>query len=334
MSDLSLSTIDPFIDGLPVFSGRLRLPPGQKKKHVVIGISLPEKIANRLREEGARRGIGAASMLRPLVLVLIAALDREALTRAKADNIGHSVHMNWNGVDRRRSPLPKRALTFSAEPEHYSAAAAEASRRGQTLTKYVGAAIAAALENPPPSGFQRRGQHRPNSRIGRRSCQVVFYVPAEFSARIDAAIDWRGGTRAGFIADAVKAAADATREDRSATLAHPTQRVFEAVSTQAAAPQPRSVSVGLTEKAHATIVEEARRRGVTPERLTLAALLDYLGRNGKTQGAKASPLVLHVPWIIRKRIVEAAQAQETTPNRFMIAAAVKAIETSTTLAFF
>jgi hypothetical protein len=61
MSDLSLSTVYPFMDGLPVFSGRLRLPPGQKKKHVVIGISLQEKIANRLREEGARRGIKAAT---------------------------------------------------------------------------------------------------------------------------------------------------------------------------------------------------------------------------------------------------------------------------------
>jgi hypothetical protein len=96
------------------------------------------------------------------------------------------------------------------------------------------------------------------------------------------------------------------------------------MSSQAVAPQPRSVSVGLTEKAHATIVEEARRRGVTPERLTLAALLDYLGRHGKTQGAKASPLVLHIPWFVRKHVIEAARAEGMTPNQFMISAAVKA----------
>jgi hypothetical protein len=100
------------------------------------------------------------------------------------------------------------------------------------------------------------------------------------------------------------------------------------MSSQAVALQPRSVSVGLTEKAHAAIVEEARRRGVTPERLTLAALLDYLGRHGKTQGAKALPLALHIPWVIRKRVIEAARVEGETPNQFMISAAVKAVETS------
>ncbi len=85
MSGPSFSTNDPFADGLPTFSGRKgygrrrgRLPPEQRKNRVCIGVSVPEKIANRLSESAARRGIGAASMLQPLIPLLIAALDREA----------------------------------------------------------------------------------------------------------------------------------------------------------------------------------------------------------------------------------------------------------------
>ncbi len=59
----------------------------------------------------------------------------------------------------------------------------------------------------------------------------------------------------------------------------------------------------------------------------LAALLDYLGRGGKTPGAKASPLVLHIPWGVRQRVIATARAQGMTPNQFMILAASKAVDT-------
>jgi hypothetical protein len=96
MRDRSLAPIDLIADGLSAFLNgrrryRPRLPPDQKQKRVVIGINLPEKMAKRRRDEGARRGIGAASMLQPLVPLLIAALDREALARAKAADIADAV---------------------------------------------------------------------------------------------------------------------------------------------------------------------------------------------------------------------------------------------------
>jgi hypothetical protein len=83
MSDQSHSATVLYPGGLLTFRElrggyRPRLPPDQKRKSVVIGIGLPEKIATRIREEGAKRGIAAASMLQPLVPILIDALDREA----------------------------------------------------------------------------------------------------------------------------------------------------------------------------------------------------------------------------------------------------------------
>jgi len=94
-----------------------------------------------------------------------------------------------------------------------------------------------------------------------------------------------------------------------------------------ASQSPRSISVGLTEKAYATVVAEAQRRSVAPQNLMLAALLDYLGRGRMTPGAKASPLVLHIPWRVRERVIATARAQGMTPNQFMILAASKAVDT-------
>jgi hypothetical protein len=101
------------------------------------------------------------------------------------------------------------------------------------------------------------------------------------------------------------------------------------VSAPSVTPTPqRAVSIGFTEKSFGVVAAEAKKRGISPERLMLTATLDYLGRTGITQGAKAAPLVLHVPWHIRKKIIEAAKAEDATPNRFMIAAALKACEQS------
>jgi hypothetical protein len=89
---------------------------------------------------------------------------------------------------------------------------------------------------------------------------------------------------------------------------------------------PRSLSVALTDKAFDVIVGEAKARGVSPERLMLAATLDYLGRAGKTKGAKMAPFVLHFPWYVKKSVVETAAAAGVTPNHFMIEAARKALK--------
>jgi hypothetical protein len=94
---------------------------------------------------------------------------------------------------------------------------------------------------------------------------------------------------------------------------------------------PRTVSIGLTEKAYETVVAEATCRKINPERLRFVALFDYLGRHGKTTGAETTPLIFHVRRGVRKKIVEAAKAAGVSPNAFMISGALKAIEATRSL---
>jgi hypothetical protein len=92
---------------------------------------------------------------------------------------------------------------------------------------------------------------------------------------------------------------------------------------------PQSVAIELTDKAHAVVKAEAARRSISPERLTLVALLDYLGREGTRQSALAMPVITSFPWRLRQKIVEAAQSRGVSVNQFLILAAFSAIETET-----
>ena len=87
----------------------------------------------------------------------------------------------------------------------------------------------------------------------------------------------------------------------------------------------RWIKLPLTDKAHAGVLAEAKARDIPIERLILVALADYLGRNDKAGAAKKQPLILHIPWSVRKRIVTAAMTEGLTVNQFMIAAATAAL---------
>jgi len=95
--------------------------------------------------------------------------------------------------------------------------------------------------------------------------------------------------------------------------------------TKSASILSRSVSISLTEKAFVTVANEAKARGISPERLMLVAVLDYLGRSGIAKGSKTAPMVFHIPPHIRKKILKGAQATGITPNQWIIAAARKAV---------
>ena len=69
----------------------------------------------------------------------------------------------------------------------------------------------------------------------------------------------------------------------------------------------RAILIALTDKAFTAVEREAKARGVSPEKLALAALADFLGRNAKTGAARSQPFILHFPGGLRAKIVKAAQ---------------------------
>ena len=88
----------------------------------------------------------------------------------------------------------------------------------------------------------------------------------------------------------------------------------------------RSILIALTERAYASVEIEAKARGVSADKLALAALADFLGRNAKTNAPRCHPLVLHFPDPLRARIVARAKASGTTVNRFMIETIAKCLD--------
>jgi hypothetical protein len=89
---------------------------------------------------------------------------------------------------------------------------------------------------------------------------------------------------------------------------------------------PPSISIALTDKAFASIEREAKARGITAERLALAALADFLGRNAKTGPGRNQPLVLHFPGRLRGLIVKTAQADGVSVNRFVVRALAERLD--------
>lgn len=82
----------------------------------------------------------------------------------------------------------------------------------------------------------------------------------------------------------------------------------------------RAISIALTDKAFTAVEREAKARGVSPEKLALAALADFLGRNAKTGAARNQPFILHLPGGLRTKIVKAAQTADISVNRFVVGA--------------
>ena len=81
---------------------------------------------------------------------------------------------------------------------------------------------------------------------------------------------------------------------------------------------PPSIIIKLTERALVSVQHEAEARNVTVEKLALAALADFLGRNAKTNAPRVYPLVLHFPEKLRSRIVSTAAVHEMSVNRFVV----------------
>lgn len=79
-----------------------------------------------------------------------------------------------------------------------------------------------------------------------------------------------------------------------------------------------SITIQLTERAFASVKCEAEARNVTIERLALAALADFLGRNAKTNAPRVHPLILHFPDQLRTRVVATAKIHRKTVNRFVV----------------
>ena len=88
----------------------------------------------------------------------------------------------------------------------------------------------------------------------------------------------------------------------------------------------RSISIALTKRAYASVEGEAKARGVSVDKLALATLAEFLGRNAKFNAPRCYPLVLHFPNPLRARIVARAKASETTVNRFMIETIAKCLD--------
>jgi hypothetical protein len=81
---------------------------------------------------------------------------------------------------------------------------------------------------------------------------------------------------------------------------------------------PPSIIIKLTERALVSVQHEAEARNVTVEKLALAALADFLGRNAKTNAPRVHPLVLHFPEKLRSRVVSTAATHGMSVNRFVV----------------